>query len=48
MFNRIPDKKKYAAAACYNKGYHLKNPNGIAAKGSVKLEMGLLHTKYEM
>ncbi|KAG7119698.1 hypothetical protein HYQ45_014876 [Verticillium longisporum] len=47
MWNRNPDRKRFPAVACYNKGYHLQNPNGIDGKLSAKVELGLLHTDYD-
>ncbi|RYN15641.1 hypothetical protein AA0119_g13368 [Alternaria tenuissima] len=35
------------AAACYNKGYRLQNPNNIAGLNSATLTQGLLHTDYD-
>jgi hypothetical protein len=45
MWARNPDYNKYPAAICYNKGYHVKNPAGIAGKVSAKFELGMLHTE---
>ncbi|KAH8588061.1 hypothetical protein B0O99DRAFT_601087 [Bisporella sp. PMI_857] len=47
MWSRNPDRKKYHAAICYNKGYRVQNPSGIAGKLSAKVELGLLHTDYD-
>jgi hypothetical protein len=45
MWNRNPDFAKFHATICYNKGYRLQNPAGIAELGSAKLELGLLNTE---
>ncbi|KAF7896250.1 hypothetical protein EAF00_006264 [Botryotinia globosa] len=47
MWARNPDYSKYPAVICYNKGYSVKNPAGIAGKVSVKLSLGILHTDYD-
>ncbi|ORY16573.1 hypothetical protein BCR34DRAFT_611436 [Clohesyomyces aquaticus] len=47
MWNRNPDYAKFAAAICYNKGFRVKDPAGIAEQTSAKLELGLLNTDYE-
>ena len=46
MWARNPDYKKFPAVACYNKGYRLQNAGGVDGKLSVKVELGLLNTKY--
>jgi hypothetical protein len=45
MWARNPDRNKYPAAICYNKGYSVKDNSGITGKVSAKLELGLLSTE---
>ncbi|TGO59606.1 hypothetical protein BOTNAR_0159g00050 [Botryotinia narcissicola] len=47
MWARNPDYNRYPAVMCYNKGYSVKNPAGIAGKVSAKLSLGLLNTDYD-
>jgi hypothetical protein len=45
MWARNPDRNKYPAAICYNKGYSVKNNSGVTGKVSAKLELGMLSTE---
>ncbi|TGO15300.1 hypothetical protein BTUL_0042g00710 [Botrytis tulipae] len=47
MWARNPDYNKYPAVVCYNKGYSVRNPAGIAGKVSAKLSLELLNTNYD-
>ncbi|KAH7311266.1 hypothetical protein B0I35DRAFT_336208, partial [Stachybotrys elegans] len=47
MWARNPDYRRYPAAICYNKGYRLRNPSGIAARVSEELKLEPLHTNYD-
>ncbi|APA14930.1 hypothetical protein SS1G_14379 [Sclerotinia sclerotiorum 1980 UF-70] len=47
MWNRNPDYNKFPAVACYNKGYHLRNPSGQDGRVSAKLSLGMLNTDYD-
>jgi hypothetical protein len=47
MWARNPDRARYPAAACYNKGYSLKRPAGIAGGRKAKFSLGMLHTDYD-
>ncbi|KAH6714985.1 hypothetical protein BKA61DRAFT_631861 [Leptodontidium sp. MPI-SDFR-AT-0119] len=47
MWSRNPDRNKWHAAICYNKGYRVQNPNGIDGKLSAKVSSGLLNTDYD-
>ena len=37
----------YVAAACYNKGYRVTNPENVDGKTSVSFKSGALHTNYD-
>ncbi|KAF7939706.1 hypothetical protein BELL_1014g00060 [Botrytis elliptica] len=47
MWSRNPDYNKYPGVVCYNKGYSVRDPAGIAGKVSAKLSLGLLNTDYD-
>ncbi|KAH7357316.1 hypothetical protein BKA65DRAFT_580829 [Rhexocercosporidium sp. MPI-PUGE-AT-0058] len=47
MWNGNPDRSKFGAAICYNKGYSLKRPAGIDGRRNAKLSHGLLSTDYD-
>ncbi|KAH6696899.1 hypothetical protein F5X68DRAFT_257211 [Plectosphaerella plurivora] len=47
MWRRNPDRRKFPATVCYNKGYRLRNGNGFDGRVSVKFELGLLSTDYD-
>ncbi|KAI9150876.1 hypothetical protein HJFPF1_10653 [Paramyrothecium foliicola] len=47
MWARNPDRNKYPAAVCYNKGYSIQHPNNIDGKADVDFKLGLLHTDYD-
>ncbi|KAH9432923.1 hypothetical protein MCOR02_007596 [Pyricularia oryzae] len=47
MWYSNPDPAKYPAVVCYNKGYHLERPEGIAGWTKVELKTGFLHTDYD-
>ncbi|RAL61617.1 hypothetical protein DID88_009654 [Monilinia fructigena] len=48
MWKRNPDYNRYPAAVCYNKGYHLRDPNGHTGRVKAKLSIGnFLKTDYD-
>ncbi|KAF6810545.1 hypothetical protein CMUS01_13445 [Colletotrichum musicola] len=47
MWDNNPNPSLYAAAVCYNKGYGLQRPDGVAGKVSAKLTLGALNTDYD-
>ncbi|KAF4554112.1 Hypothetical protein D9617_5g069880 [Elsinoe fawcettii] len=47
MWNKNPDYRKYPAVACYNKGFTVRDWNGIAGKVSAKLSLGMLNIDYD-
>ncbi|TDZ67830.1 hypothetical protein CTRI78_v002694 [Colletotrichum trifolii] len=47
MWNRNPNPGKYHAAICYNKGYRVKDPQGIDGLAKVTLRLNVLHTNYD-
>ncbi|KAG4430074.1 hypothetical protein IFR05_014447 [Cadophora sp. M221] len=47
MWNDNPDRAYFAAAICYNKGYRVRDWNGISERVSQKLSTGLLNTDYD-
>ncbi|KAK1566306.1 uncharacterized protein LY79DRAFT_674819 [Colletotrichum navitas] len=47
MWKKNPDPAKFPAVVCYNKGYHLADPNGVDGKASVTLRFNLLKVNYD-
>ncbi|KAK1234367.1 hypothetical protein PQX77_002405 [Marasmius sp. AFHP31] len=47
MWARNPDRSKWVAAICYNKGWRTQNPGGISDVQSMELKLGALHTDYD-
>ncbi|KAL0065590.1 hypothetical protein AAF712_007368 [Marasmius tenuissimus] len=47
MWARNPNRGKWVAAICYNKGWRVKNPAGISDVQSMELKLGALHTDYD-
>ncbi|CRK24844.1 hypothetical protein BN1723_014754 [Verticillium longisporum] len=47
MMNKNPDPSRFVAAACYNKGYSVANPENIDGLNSVEFSSGILHTDYD-
>ncbi|KAK8856002.1 hypothetical protein PGQ11_011914 [Apiospora arundinis] len=47
MMDNNPDATQYVAAACYNKGYSVSNPENTDGKTSVTFKMGALSTNYD-
>lgn len=47
MWKNNPDRAKYAAAICYNKGYSFANPSKVAGIKKAKFALGALHTDYD-
>ncbi|KAJ8079451.1 hypothetical protein PM082_013789 [Marasmius tenuissimus] len=47
MWARNPNRSKWVAAICYNKGWRAQNPGGISDVQSMELKLGVLHTDYD-
>lgn len=47
MWSSNPDRSRYPAVACYNKGYSLRDNNGKAGLISARLSLGVLNTDYD-
>ncbi|GME26545.1 uncharacterized protein EAE97_006828 [Neofusicoccum parvum] len=47
MFNRNPDRRRWKAAVCYNKGYAVKDRNNVAGFRDAKFSLGPLNTDYD-
>ena len=46
LWNANPDYETYHAAICYNKRFHVQNPEGIAEVGTARLQLGRLKSEY--
>ena len=46
MWARNPDRNRFPAVACYNKGYRLQNPKNIGGIINAKMSLGVLNTEY--
>jgi len=47
MWQNNPDPSRWVGAACYNKGWHVKDPSAISDVVSMKLSLGALNTNYD-